>query len=174
MRGDNAPPLSLFRWINPLENQAYSNNPQGGGRANPVLPLDLQNALTESGLLLSSDDDKLPDTGRVSTQTIDVKQQRVINVVSLPLPSFLSLQKSSSSTPLTLTVRVNFTPHAPDPRRINVKFDSFAIGRKFLDLPLGILGPTGWLRTTYIDDDMRITRGHKGSVFVLRRPQRGQ
>lgn len=155
--------LSAFRWINPLENQAYSNNPQG--RANAVLPLDMQQALTDRGLL--SDTPEQPTTGRRSTQTIDLKNQRVINVVSLNLP-----QQSTA----TLTVSVKFTPDAPDARRVNVKFDAFAV--KFnkaerLNLPLGLLGPTGWLRTTYIDDDLRVTRGHKGSVFVLRRQKTG-
>lgn len=159
-------PTSPFRWINPLENQAYSNNPQG--RSNPVLPLDMQKALTAGGIL--SEDDRqqqqgqIPrNPGRISTQTIDLKNQRVINVVSLSLPQ---------NTTAILTVRVNFTPYAADPRRVNVKFASFAVrwgSWLKLDWPLGLVGPTGWLRTTYLDDDLRITRGHKGSVFVLRR-----
>ena len=159
-------PTSPFRWINPLENQAYSNNPQG--RSNPVLPLDMQKALTAGGIL--SEDDRqqqqgqIPrNPGRISTQTIDLKNQRVINVVSLSLPQ---------NTTAILTVRVNFTPYAADPRRVNVKFASFAVrwgSWLKLDWPLGLVGPTGWLQTTYLDDDLRITRGHKGSVFVLRR-----
>ena len=132
------------------------------------MPLDIQNALTDSGFLSSEQQDALEnDPGRTSTQTIDVKKRRVINVVSLPL--------QGSKTPASLTVRVDFTPYPPDARRINVKFQSFSIvwGDLIkLNLPLGLLGPTGWLRTTYLDEDMRITRGHKGSVFVLKRPQR--
>lgn len=163
-------PLSTFRWINPLEDQAYSNNP--GGRANPLLPLEIQNLLTKQGILTQDDDgdDKEPTTpavGRTSTQTIDIQKGRVINIVSLPVRGL--------KTPASLTVRVDFEPYTPDPRRVNVKFQSFSVaaGNALkLDFPLGFIGPTGWLRTTYLDDDLRITRGHKGSVFVLRRPNR--
>lgn len=154
--------LSRFRWINPLENQAYSNNPTGGGRANPLLPLEIQNWLNERGIL--SDDSNDDADSRTSTQTIDIRNRRVINVVSLP--TMTSTQRA------TLTVRVDFTPHAPDPRRVNVKFQSFRVAlsdQVQFEVPFGILGPTGWLRTTYLDESLRITRGHKGSVFVLKR-----
>ena len=173
--GDASGPLSKFRWINPLENQAYSNNPTGSGRSNPLLPLEVQNFLTKQGILSTDDDNNNEDdgestatSGRTSTQTINVQKGQVINVVSLPLAGFLS------SSPATLTVRVDFSPSAPDPRRVNVKFQSFAVtaGKAIKwNFPLGIVGPTGWLRTTYVDDNLRITRGHKGSVFVLQRPK---
>ena len=156
------PPLSPFRWINPLENQAYSNNP--AGRANPILPVEIQNFLTDRGILSSAESADYNNAGRTSTQTIDLKNQRVVNVVSVPLVG--------QAQPAALTVRVDFTPYAPDPRRVNVKFQScrVAVGDALkLEIPLGIIGPTGWLRTTYLDDTMRITRGHKGSVFVLQR-----
>lgn len=179
-------PLSFFRWINPLENQAYSNNPSGGGgggRSNPVLPLPMQEFLTNRGILRDdgSNDEPAPASsrGRTSTQTVDVKNGRVINVVSLPLSRGMMMGGGGAATaaarPASLTVRVDFTPHAPDPRRVNVKFRSFSValtGEWKLDLPLGLIGPTGWLRTTFLDDSLRITRGHKGSVFVLKR--RGQ
>ena len=29
----------------------------------------------------------------------------------------------------------------------------------------------GWFETTYLDDELRISRGNKGSVFVLKRPE---
>jgi hypothetical protein len=171
--------LFTMRWVNPLENQAYSNNPRGAGaggssgsgsssrgstgRANPLLPLPVQEWLTKRGLLLTSDDETATSSTRTSTQTIDLKNRRVLNSVSLPL--------RGGAKPLSLTVRVDFVPHGPDRRRINVKFQSFQVtGRRLqLNLPLGPLGPTGWLRTTYIDESLRVTRGHKGSVFVLRR-----
>lgn len=155
--------LSAFRWINPLENQAYSNNPDG--RANPLLPLEIQKFLTEKGFLTEPDDKATSDSGRTSTQTIDVEKGRVTNVVSLPI--------RGSKSPAALTVRVDFVPDDTDFRRVNVKFQSFAVAWGTAikwNFPLGLIGPTGWLRTTYLDDDFRITRGHKSSVFVLRRP----
>lgn len=58
-------------------------------------------------------------------------------------------------------------------RQIDVKFNScrFTISNTpgmDVTIPLpGIIGPTGWLRTLYVDDKLRITHGHKGSVFIL-------
>ena len=64
-------------------------------------------------------------------------------------------------------------PNPNDAIRLDVKFDRcrFTILDSPIDVdfPLGIIGPTGWLRTLYVDDDIRITRGHKGSVFILSR-----
>lgn len=72
-----------------------------------------------------------------------------------------------------ITVDVKGTVNQNDVRRIDVKFDScrLTILDSPLDVtfPLGLVGPTGWLRTVYVDDEMRITRGHKGSVFILYR-----
>ena len=117
-------------------------------------------------MLFRSNNNNKESRGRTSTQTIDLKNQRVINVVSVPLAG------QQQQRAAALTVRVDFTPHPPDPRRVNVKFQSFRVSlgdTVRLELPLGIIGPTGWLRTTYLDDTLRITRGHKGSVFVLQR-----
>lgn len=74
-----------------------------------------------------------------------------------------------------MSVTIGFEPVSYDPRRVDVKFQSFRFsipGTPIeMDMPLGTKGPTGWLRTVYVDDDLRISRGHKGSVFVLSRPR---
>ena len=147
-------------WINPLENQSYSNNPEG--RSNPFLPVELQNRLEKLGLVSSA-------TSRRSTQVIDVKTGLIRNVVAIQLGRNTSRRAS-------LTVVVKFTPVEADPRRVNVKFEACRVSVPGTPIdwnfPLGLIGPTGWLRTVYIDDDLRVTRGHKGSVFVLCRPRR--
>lgn len=149
-----------------------------GGRSNPVLPRQMQEALEDMGVIDRPTDAKTGERSEgsaatKSTQTIDLKRGVVSNVVSVPLPAspFLDGRKRA-----TLTVDVDFKPNASDSRRIDVKFQScrFVLpapfGRKIdATLPLGPIGPTGWLRTTYIDDSARITRGHKGSVFILKR-----
>ena len=150
-------------WINPLENQAYSNNPdasqQQQGRANPFLPVDIQDRLERAGLVTAP-------TVR-STQSIDVEGGLIRNIVALDL----------GPRRASLTVTVRFTPDFRDFRRVNVKFDACKVNvpgtpiRQW-NFPLGPLGPTGWLRTVYLDDTLRVTRGHKGSVFVLTRQQR--
>lgn len=35
--------------------------------------------------------------------------------------------------------------------------------------PIGAFRPTGWIDTVYLDDDVRVSLGDKGSVFVARR-----
>ena len=159
----------LLSLINPLENQSYSNNPnRSGGRANPILPREIQDRLEFIGILESSgggdeSDGKSAPPVR-SSQAIDKKKSRVRNVVSVELRRPLPVKGS-------LIVDVAFKPNRNDKRRIDVKFDSCRLQVKNspvdITFPLGIIGPTGWLRTGYIDDDMRITRGHKGSVFIL-------
>jgi len=170
------------RIINPLENQSYSNNPfrgtnpflfgeadesGAGGRANPVLPRELQDVLERTGVLEVSGGTKLAPIR--SSQGIDIRRKRVRNVVNVQIKKPFSVKAS-------LIVDVDFRPNAEDQRRVDVKFDSFRIifqnanvDRKF---NLGVFGPRGWLRTGYIDDRIRITRGHKGSVFILSRTAR--
>ena len=99
-----------------------------------------------------------------SSQSIDINKKRVRNVVTVSLP----LDKRAS-----LIVDISFQPNTSDLRRVDVKFNACTL-RFSKDLefkfPLGVVGPTGWLRTSFVDEDMRITRGHKGSVFILMRP----
>jgi hypothetical protein len=166
---DPKAPETFGSWMNPLENQAYSNNPkeqdediqqQQEGQANPFLPLPVQRFLQERGILAEAPSIR-------STQSIDVNKFRVRNVVVFDI-------LGNRQARVTLTVNIDFTVDHRDPRRINVKFQSTRCKVGNLpswDIPLGILGPRGWLRTVYIDRDMRITRGHKGSVFILARPK---
>ncbi|CAM9442096.1 unnamed protein product [Phaeothamnion confervicola] len=47
-------------------------------------------------------------------------------------------------------------------------------GQRFKFPHLGRFSPTGWLETTYVNENIRIARGNKGSIFVLtRRPLSG-
>jgi hypothetical protein len=154
-----------FSFINPLENQSYSNNPNGsGGRANPVLPMNIQNQLENVGVIPTTESATVTASSSPikSTQTIDIKRQQVINVVS-----FVAWNQQRVS----LTVRVDFTVDSQNARRIHVKFQSVRVVVANtpinIHVPLGLFGPTGWLQTDYIDETMRITRGHKGSVFIL-------
>lgn len=182
---DQVKQLGMFRsWINPLENQSYSNNPSSKsssatGRANPILPREIQDRLEDLGILTSENVGNDDDTPPVrSSQAIDLKKQRVRNVVSFRAgPKFTIFGgRSADEASLlrgSIIVDVKFKPNLSDKRRVDVKFDSCRVSIKNLpsiNFPLGPIGPTGWLRTVYIDDSMRITRGHKGSVFVLTRP----
>lgn len=197
------PQSLLANWINPLENQSYSNNPNGKqaiGRANPILPQNIQDKLEEVGILSPTSPSRRKKDGNndnrydvdlgpaKSNQIIDLKKSRVRNIVTfeaaapplLPSLPFLIRKKtkpnnSSAVVRGSLTVDVKFAPNKVDLRKVDVKFDRcrLVLQQQPLPLditfPLGIVGPTGWLRTNYIDDTFRITRGHKGSVFILSR-----
>lgn len=101
-----------------------------------------------------------------SSQSIDIKKSLVRNIVNVQIKKPFPVKGS-------LLVDVKFQPNNVDSRRIDVKFDScrfiFKNANVDWNFPLGPLGPTGWLKTNYIDDKIRITRGHKGSVFILSR-----
>ena len=169
--------MYYFPRRSPLENQSYSNNPNGSeGRLNPVLPRPVQDQLERMGIIKV--DEELSNVR--SSQTIDLQRGRVRNVVTFAIPSLIpSSSDDAQSSPwaprrASITVDVDFTPAPTNLRRINVKFQAcrIVVPKTPIDvtLPLGFFGPTGWLQTNYIDDSIRITRGHKGSVFVLKRP----
>lgn len=159
-------------WINPLENQSYSNNPNSGGRSNPILPQNMQNTLEDIGVL----SDRKAENTIKSTQAIDLKRKRVRNVVAFEANNPTPIFSKNGKTKGFITVDVNWDPNPTDARKIDVKFDRFSVtileSPINVSLPLGIIGPSGWLRTGYIDNDIRITRGHKGSVFILSRTAR--
>jgi hypothetical protein len=159
--------VKIQNWINPLENQSYSNNPfsqQGandsstGGRSNPILPQSIQDKLEGMGVLINeSDDEEVPSKNKSkddnsavrSSQAIDIKKGRVRNVVSVLVKSPLPLPFSNKSNKVrgSLTVDVNFTPNKFDTRKIDVKFNECRITLQNspldITIPLGPIGPTG-------------------------------
>jgi len=166
-------PFTTF--INPLENQSYSNNPINNnkfGRSNPIMPQSIQDTMEDIGILSTPNSSNKDNTIK-STQSINLKKNCIRNVVAFELNNPLPTSKNGSTIKGLITVDVKGYPNRSDKRRIDVKFDSCRVS--FLNspiditFPLGIIGPTGWLRTSYVDDDIRITRGHKGSVFILSR-----
>jgi hypothetical protein len=145
----------------PLENQSCSN--ESNGRSNPILPQPTEDQLEKMGVI-RQDADPIR-----SSQAIDIKKGHVRNVVTFALPSLFPRRGKPSKA--TLTVAVDFQPSNQDSRKLDVKFQAcrvvIANAPVDVNMPLGVIGPTGWLRTGHIDETMRITRGHKGSVFVL-------
>ncbi|GLI65204.1 hypothetical protein VaNZ11_008681 [Volvox africanus] len=60
----------------------------------------------------------------------------------------------------------------PSPTRVDVIFTHFELrlgGGNKLTIPLGWIKPKGWIETTYLDEDLRIGRGDKGSIFLASR-----
>jgi hypothetical protein len=135
-----------------------------------VLPRPIQDRLEKIGVI-QQDADPIR-----SSQAIDLKKGQVRNVVTFTLPSLFPGGGGGKPSKATLTVTVDFQPNTQDSRKVDVKFQACRVvitnTPVDVNIPLGIIGPTGWLRTGYIDETMRITRGHKGSVFVLSRPSK--
>ena len=53
-----------------------------------------------------------------------------------------------------------------DRTRFNVLIQGATLQVGSLDIPLGFIKGTGYLEVLYVDEDIRISRGSKGSVFV--------
>ncbi|KAG0613090.1 hypothetical protein M758_6G075900 [Ceratodon purpureus] len=56
--------------------------------------------------------------------------------------------------------------------RVDVTFDSFVLkigSIAFPSVSLSWISPKGWIETTYLDENFRIGRGDKGSIFVAAR-----
>ncbi|KAG7347158.1 plastid lipid-associated PAP/fibrillin family protein [Nitzschia inconspicua] len=104
---------------------------------------------------------------RLTTQTIDIAQSRVTNFVEQNL---FTVEVAGSYELDTVPNRVIVSFDKCD---ITIKNTGLVLDLSFLfDLRSflkGGLKAGGWLETTYIDDDIRIGRGNRGSLFVLTR-----
>ena len=111
---------------------------------------------------------KVETANRVVKQSIDVTNSRVKNEITVDWGDIL--------------VAGSFRPSTSVPQRAVVAFDTADLmlsSPKFkislcwvfdlLALTKGGNKDNGWLETTYIDNDMRIGRGNKGTMFVLTR-----
>ncbi len=77
------------------------------------------------------------------------------------------------SIPGMLNITGTCAPAAEDAGAVQVDVVFLAceikVGGVSVTLPLEWASPKGWVRTTYLDEEMRIGRGDKGSVFVTAR-----
>ena len=94
-------------------------------------------------------------------QTIDRAARRVSNEAELEVGNAV------------LRVTVGGSAVAASPTRLDVQFLDFEVALEptplRLALPLSLLAPRGAVETTYLDGEVRIGRGDKGSVFVCAR-----
>ena len=106
--------------------------------------------------------------------SIEGASGKVENRVRVPLPRWMG------SAPLRLEIRLFgdvSTTEAEDTRRSHLQSASFRSAgatthARFARVPLP--RPVGTLRTTYCDDGLRISRGGRGGVFVLKRLKQEQ
>lgn len=104
---------------------------------------------------------------RLTTQTIDIGKSRVTNFVEQDL---FTVQVAGSYELDTVPNRVIVSF---DQCEITLKNNGFVLDLSFLfelrSFLKGGLKAGGWLETTFVDDDIRIGRGNRGSLFVLTR-----
>ena len=116
---------------------------------------------------------RVDTSNRLTQQIFDVTEQRVTNTVEQEFG--------------TVRVEGAFRPSESEPTRAIVGFDTcditideksnqFGFGTTlslgFVFSALSLVRGTkdnGWLETTYLDEELRIGRGNKGSMFVLTR-----
>lgn len=113
-------------------------------------------------------------------QCINTASARVYNIAEIQGPPLLSS---------IVSVAARFQPLSPS--RVQVMFERSIIGLQTLvhyqspstwiqrieagpifpalDLPLNPQNQQGWLEVTYLDQDLRISRGNEGSLFILAR-----
>jgi hypothetical protein len=106
-------------------------------------------------------------SNRVTTQTIDVAQQRILNNVEQDF-GFITVGGSFRASDTVKTRAVV----AFDKADIEFK-NGFVLSLGFLFSIIaafrGGIKDNGWLETTFLDEELRIGRGNKGSLFVLTR-----
>jgi hypothetical protein len=105
-------------------------------------------------------------SNRVVTQTIDTDNARVTNDIELDWGSVQVSGAFAVSPMVSNRVLVTF-----DTALINV-INGPSLNLGFVFAVLSFIRRTkvnGWLETTFVDADMRIGRGDKGTMFVLTR-----
>jgi len=103
----------------------------------------------------------------VVKQSFDIQNSRVQNDVGLDFGD--------------VTVGGSFRISETVPNRAVVSFDTVNLDLGFVTLELGwlfnVIGTVkgtfenGWLETTFVDEEIRIGRGNKGTMFILTRDQ---
>ena len=105
----------------------------------------------------SSGNDEFSSTSLAANiQEISLDDRRIINTVTIksPLQLAIVVEGECEASP---------TQRISDP--VGVLFTSFTINGLRIPLPR----PKGTLRTTYCDDNLRISRGGQGGLFVVKR-----
>lgn len=71
--------------------------------------------------------------------------------------------------PTKLRLRVQGTASAESTQRLSIEFTRFTVSGPRFEYSLPLPRPRGSISTTFIDDDLRISRGSRGGLFILRR-----
>jgi len=174
-RSDAVSASAEGRWALLFSMQLAPEKERAGSAAllQPLIDLTYSAFFKVAPALAGSQQDGGRAGGGSNEQTISLSAGRVENRVRVPLPAGLPIQASA------LQICVNGLVRPEDSRgadRLRVEFEECAFrllragqddARRELVLPLP--RPVGSLRTTFCNERLRISRGGRGGVFVLRR-----
>ena len=91
-----------------------------------------------------------PIIQKIDTETLSAENSEVVSYFGfIPVPRKVTAELQPQNNKLT-----------------NVQFKRFSLGPVVFDAPESF---KGYLDITYLDDDLRLTRGDKGNIFVLTR-----
>lgn len=118
---------------------------------------------------------------KANIQVLDLENERAENIAEFSIAKRWNGYLNIVGTAQTAEAEVsssggsNSTP-ATAADKVNVTFSEFVlkIGGWQTKVPLGSIKPRGWVQTTYLDEDFRVGRGDKGSIFVAARTKPGQ
>lgn len=118
--------------------------------SSPLLPGNWLMVWTTSDSIAGKTRAPLFQTPTPPEQLIDIENGRALNAEKV-----LGIVNS---------VQADITPSTKN--KVNVQFKKFKVGPVGFNAPEGLRGE---LSVTYLDDDMRISRGDKGNAFILLR-----
>ena len=90
-----------------------------------------------------------PIVQKIDTTSLSAENSEVVSYYGIPVPRKVTAELAPQNDKLT-----------------NVQFKRFSVG------PIGFKAPEsfrGYLDITYLDEDVRLTRGDRGNIFVLTR-----
>jgi hypothetical protein len=110
---------------------------------------------------------KVETSNRVVKQIFNVAEKRVVNEIALDFGLVKVAGGIRQSSQVATRAVVAF-----DTCEITIDSVGITLNLSFLFKILGIVRQTrelGWLETTFVDEEVRIGRGNKGTMFVLTR-----
>ncbi|GKY92193.1 hypothetical protein MPSEU_000190500 [Mayamaea pseudoterrestris] len=125
----------------------------------PTTQFNAQGSVSAAGI-------KVDTSNRIVKQIIDVDASRIVNDIGLDWGQIKVAGKFRQSPNVPNRALVAFDTAIFDVNKgptinLGFLFSALALVRRTED--------NGWLETTYIDDDIRVGRGNKGTMFVLTR-----
>ncbi|GFR45759.1 hypothetical protein Agub_g7174 [Astrephomene gubernaculifera] len=106
---------------------------------------------------------------RANMQLLDLREGRAENLAEFSVAG----GRWEGALNIIGTVTPQVDPQGGlSPSRVDVAFTHFELRLGSLPkvtVPLAWIQPKGWIETTYVDDDLRIGRGDKGSIFLTSR-----